>query len=115
MEEFDTSDAGAHPNWPDRFFARLVDTYLAHTGNRGGRVGDAQSFLIGSAGLLEFASGFMKAVAADLARLASCTRSWRSETASSAHGSSESYRLHCPLRGTLCRCSQSRSPIVIRK
>ena len=25
MEEFDTSD-GAHPNWPDRFFARLVDT-----------------------------------------------------------------------------------------
>src|SRR5712671_88013 len=28
MEEFDTSDAGAHPNWPERFFARLVDTYL---------------------------------------------------------------------------------------
>ena len=28
MEEFDTSDIGAHPNWPDRFFGRLVDSVL---------------------------------------------------------------------------------------
>ena len=50
MEEFDTSDAGAHANWPDRFFARIVDTYLAQTGNRGGRVGDAECFLLDAAG-----------------------------------------------------------------
>lgn len=65
MEEFDTSDRGAHPAWPDRFFARLVDTYLAQTNNTGGRVGSAQSFLVDSRGLLDFALGVMKAVAAD--------------------------------------------------
>jgi aminoglycoside 3-N-acetyltransferase len=65
MEEFDTSDQGAHPNWPDRFFSRLVDTYLAQTNNPGGRVGDAQCFLLDSRGLLEFALRVMKAVAAD--------------------------------------------------
>ena len=52
MEEFDTSER-AHPNWPDRFFARLVDTYPAETGNPGGRVGDAQCFLLDSRGLLD--------------------------------------------------------------
>jgi aminoglycoside 3-N-acetyltransferase len=65
MEEFDTSDEGAHPNWPDRFFARLVDAYLAHTNNTGGRVGDAQCFLLAARGLLEFALPVMKAIAAD--------------------------------------------------
>jgi aminoglycoside 3-N-acetyltransferase len=65
MEEFDTSDKGAHPNWPDRFFARLVDTYLARTNNRGGLVGDAECFLMDARGLLELSLEFMKAVAAD--------------------------------------------------
>lgn len=65
MEEFDTSDHGAHPNWPDRFFARLVDTYLAQTKNHGGQVGDARCFLFESCGLLEFALPVMKAVASD--------------------------------------------------
>jgi len=65
MEEFDTADAGAHANWPPRFFARLVDTYLHRTNNRGGRVGDADSFLLDARGLLEFAMKVMKAVAAD--------------------------------------------------
>jgi aminoglycoside 3-N-acetyltransferase len=64
MEEFDTSE-GAHSNWPDRFFSRLVDTYLATTNNRGGYVGNAQCFLMDSRGLLEFALPVMKAVAAD--------------------------------------------------
>jgi aminoglycoside 3-N-acetyltransferase len=41
MEEFDTSDSGAHANWPDRFFARLVDGHLSASGNQGGLVGDA--------------------------------------------------------------------------
>ena len=65
MEEFDTSDLGAHANWPDRFFARLVDTYLVHSDNRGGYVGDAQCFLMDVRGLLPFALNVMKAVAAD--------------------------------------------------
>ena len=65
MEEFDTSGEGAHPNWPDRFFARLADTYLAQTDNRGGQVGDARCFLLDSRGLLEFALSVMKAVALD--------------------------------------------------
>ena len=65
MEEFDTADAGAHPNWPARFFARVVDTYLAQTNNRGGQVGEAQCYLIDAAGLLSFALQIMSAVAAD--------------------------------------------------
>jgi aminoglycoside 3-N-acetyltransferase len=65
MEEFDTSGEGAHANWPDRFFARLVDTYLAHTNNRGGQVGNASCFLFDARGLLEFALPVMKEVAAD--------------------------------------------------
>jgi aminoglycoside 3-N-acetyltransferase len=65
MEEFDTADEGAHPNWPDRFFARLTDTYLAQTGNQGGYVGDAESFLLDARGLLDFALPVMTAIAAD--------------------------------------------------
>jgi aminoglycoside 3-N-acetyltransferase len=64
MEEFDTSGR-AHPNWPDRFFARIVDTYLAQTGQRGGRVGSAECFLLESRGLLDVALNAMRAVAAD--------------------------------------------------
>jgi aminoglycoside 3-N-acetyltransferase len=67
MEEFDTADAGAHANWPPRFFARIVDTYLARTNNPGARVGDAESFLVDARGLLVFALEVMKAVAADAA------------------------------------------------
>jgi aminoglycoside 3-N-acetyltransferase len=65
MEEYDTADAGAHPNWPARFFARIVDSYLIRTGNAGARVGDAPSFLLDARGLLEFAQAVMQAVAAD--------------------------------------------------
>ena len=65
MAEVDTSDRGAHPSWPDRFFARIVDAYLAQTNNTGARVGDAQSFLLDSRGLLEFALRAMRDVAAN--------------------------------------------------
>ena len=65
MEEFDTSSKGAHPNWPDRFFARVVNTYLLQTNNGGGCVGDARCFLLDSRGLLAFALRVMTAVAAD--------------------------------------------------
>lgn len=65
MEEYDTSNAGAHANWPGRFFSLLVDSYLARTNNRVGYVGNAECFLLDARGLLEFASNVMKAVAAD--------------------------------------------------
>ena len=64
MAEVDTGDR-AHDNWPDRFFARIVDAYLAGTGNHGGTVGNAASVLIDARGLLEFALPIMKAVASD--------------------------------------------------
>ncbi|HJR60786.1 MAG TPA: AAC(3) family N-acetyltransferase [Vicinamibacterales bacterium] len=64
MAEFDTSEA-AHRNWPPRFFARLTDTYLAQTKNRGGRVGNAQCFLLDAPGLLQLALRVMQAVALD--------------------------------------------------
>jgi aminoglycoside 3-N-acetyltransferase len=67
MEEFDTSGAGVHANWPDRFFARLVDTYLSQTGNSGGPVGDAQAFALSSRGLRDFSVPVMQAIAADAA------------------------------------------------
>ena len=63
MEEFDTSGDGVHPNWPDRFFARLVDAYLAASGNRGGLVGRAPSHLLSARGLLDFARPIMERTA----------------------------------------------------
>ncbi len=65
MAEFDTS-AGAHPNWPEEFFARIVDGHLAATGNRGGRVGDALSHLMSAPALLGFAFRAMAEVAATI-------------------------------------------------
>ncbi len=65
MEEFDTSGTGVHPNWPGAFFARLVDAYLGTTGNRGGLVGDARSYLLPAAGLLQFARPVMERTALD--------------------------------------------------
>jgi aminoglycoside 3-N-acetyltransferase len=64
MEEFDTAD-GVHASWPDRFFAKITDSHLAATGNRGGLVGDAPSYLLHARTLLEFALPVMKAVAAE--------------------------------------------------
>jgi aminoglycoside 3-N-acetyltransferase len=66
-EEFDTSSIGVHANWPDRFFARLVDTYCEKTGNLGGMVGNARCFLLEARGLLAFSLRVMAAVAADKA------------------------------------------------
>ncbi len=63
VREVDTSGAGAHPNWPDRFFAQIVNAYLAKTSNRGGRVGHAHCFLLDARGLLALALDMMRAVA----------------------------------------------------
>jgi aminoglycoside 3-N-acetyltransferase len=65
MAEFDTSSAGVHANWPDRFFARLVDTHLAASGNPGGPVGDAWCHLLSARDLLRFARPVMERVALD--------------------------------------------------
>jgi aminoglycoside 3-N-acetyltransferase len=64
MEEVDTAER-AHDHWPDRFFARLVDTYLARTANAGARVGDASAYLLSAADLLAFTLPMMRAIAAD--------------------------------------------------
>jgi aminoglycoside 3-N-acetyltransferase len=66
MEEFDTSGIGAHPNWPDRFFCRLVDSYLAETKNSGALVGEARAFLLSARGLRDFALPVMEGLAADV-------------------------------------------------
>jgi aminoglycoside 3-N-acetyltransferase len=64
MQEFDTAN-GVHAHWPDRFFADLVDGYLASTGNAGGLVGHARSYLFSARGLMHFSLPWMEAVAAD--------------------------------------------------
>src|SRR5690606_16508804 len=55
MEEFDPAGTGVHANWPDRFFARVVDSYLDLSGNAGGRVGDAYCHVLPAAGLRDYA------------------------------------------------------------
>jgi aminoglycoside 3-N-acetyltransferase len=63
-EEINTAGDGAHENWPNRFFARIVDDYLAAAGNRGGRVGDAHAFLFPARDFFYFAAPIMRAAAA---------------------------------------------------
>jgi aminoglycoside N3'-acetyltransferase len=68
MAEFDTSTEGAHPSWPDRFFAEIVDAHLAETGNRGGLVGNAACHLMSARSLLDFALPVMQRAARQEAR-----------------------------------------------
>jgi aminoglycoside 3-N-acetyltransferase len=65
MHEFDTS-VGAHPNWPPRFFAQIVDRYLAITANAAALVGDGRAYLIEAHGLLDFALHAMEVMARDV-------------------------------------------------
>jgi aminoglycoside 3-N-acetyltransferase len=65
MEESDTSGAGVHANWPERFFGRLVDGHLSASQNRGGLVGDASCYLVSVRELLRFARPVMERVATD--------------------------------------------------
>jgi aminoglycoside 3-N-acetyltransferase len=66
MAEVDTSEK-AHENWPDGFFAQVVDGYLAESGNRGGMVGSANSYLFPAGELLDRATSEMTRTAARLA------------------------------------------------
>jgi aminoglycoside 3-N-acetyltransferase len=65
MEEFDTSGEGVHTNWPDRFFAKIVDSLLSKMENNGARVGNAMTYILSARELLDFALPLMKTVAAD--------------------------------------------------
>jgi aminoglycoside 3-N-acetyltransferase len=65
MTEVDTSSKGAHPNWPDRFFAKIVDGFLRESDNRGGAVGDTIAFLIPVRPFLDFSRTVMERTAAD--------------------------------------------------
>src|ERR1700730_7171566 len=65
MEEFDTSGDGVHANWPDRFFAKIVDSLLTKTRNTGARIGKAMTYILSARELLDFALPLMKAVATD--------------------------------------------------
>lgn len=62
MKEFDTADM-AHAAWPADMFTQIVDGYLSSTGNRGGNVGDARSYVMDAPGLLEHALSVMRALA----------------------------------------------------
>ena len=65
MAEVDTSDGGAHANWPDRLFAKIVDGHLRATGNRGGRVGDAATWLMSARDLHAHALQIITRIALD--------------------------------------------------
>jgi aminoglycoside 3-N-acetyltransferase len=65
MAEVNTAGDGAHANWPDRFFAKIVDGHLVASSNRGGMVGDAECHLIDARDLLKFALPVMTRVAID--------------------------------------------------
>lgn len=62
MAEVDTSER-AHDNWPDDFFAQLIDGYVQQAGTNAGTVGNAPSLLISARGLLKYALGEMKRIA----------------------------------------------------
>ncbi|HXG87012.1 MAG TPA: AAC(3) family N-acetyltransferase [Vicinamibacterales bacterium] len=64
MREVDTAER-AHANWPDRFFAQIVDGYLQRSNNPGAQVGDARCYLLEARGLLARALPIMQGVAAD--------------------------------------------------
>jgi aminoglycoside 3-N-acetyltransferase len=66
IEEFDTSDDGVHAHWPPRFFACIVDGHLHATGNGGGRVGDARSYLLDARALHDYALPIMGRLALDV-------------------------------------------------
>ena len=55
IEEFDTSSDSVHATWPDRFFAKIVDSFLTKTRNNGARVGEAMTYVLSARELFDFA------------------------------------------------------------
>ena len=60
--EFDTAHP-AHARWPEALFRDITDAHLAATRNVGGRIGDAQSYLIDAGALLADALDTMRRLA----------------------------------------------------
>lgn len=60
MEEYNTGGDGVHKNWTDRFFADIVNGFLAKTKNKGGKVGNAECYVIESKDLFPYATKEMK-------------------------------------------------------
>jgi aminoglycoside 3-N-acetyltransferase len=62
-EEFDTADRGVHPNWPDRFFATIVDDFIErYNGTEHcatGKVGYSDTVLLDAAALVSHAIPIM--------------------------------------------------------
>jgi aminoglycoside 3-N-acetyltransferase len=62
-EEFDTSSRGVHPNWPERFFALIVQDFIAAYATTEfcahGRVGNADSVLMDATRLVAHAMPIM--------------------------------------------------------
>lgn len=63
MAEVDTGEK-AHENWPESFFALIVDGFIAQSGNSGGNVGNARSHLLPARELLAYAIPIMERVGA---------------------------------------------------
>ncbi|NBC34551.1 MAG: hypothetical protein GVY13_17885 [Alphaproteobacteria bacterium] len=59
MEEYNTAGDGVHKNWPDRFFAKIIDSFLSSTNNQGGKIGNAKSHVIETKPLMTYASDVM--------------------------------------------------------
>jgi aminoglycoside 3-N-acetyltransferase len=57
--EYDSS-AGAHANWPDRFFAEIVDAFIAQAVPPQGKVGDAGSVVLDARALIAYAMPVME-------------------------------------------------------
>ncbi|MEO8334813.1 MAG: AAC(3) family N-acetyltransferase [bacterium] len=63
MKEFDTSQ-GVHDSFPATIFSDVVGGHLLETGNAGGKMGDASSYVIGARALLDSALAVMKRLVA---------------------------------------------------
>lgn len=63
MAEVD-SGYGAHVNWPERYFAELVDGLIFETGNPGGLVGKARTYVLSARELYRYSRPRMEACAA---------------------------------------------------
>jgi aminoglycoside 3-N-acetyltransferase len=66
-EEFDSSSAGCHANWPERFFALIVDDFIARHGGTAhcsrGKAGNSDAVLLDAAALVAHAAAIMIEVA----------------------------------------------------
>ena len=63
VEEVNTSGDGAHQNWPERFFAQIVDGFTSSHAVPHGLVGNADTYVLETASLLPYAAARMRQVA----------------------------------------------------